>query len=84
MNWRETRAVHALIGNDAPEVQTGFTRGIVATGLASIANTILILLPIDAEATVQLMAAMNGALIMGSFLLFGFLDRWMKRNGWKP
>ena len=84
MKLRETRAAHALIGNDTPPVQVGFTRGIVATGLASIANTILLLLPVDAEVKVQLLVAMNPALIMASYLIFGFLDRWMKRNGWKP
>ena len=84
MKLRDTRVAHALIGNDAPEVQTGLTRGIVATGLASILNAAVLFLPIDDGAKAQLIAALSGAVIMGSYLVFAFLDRWMKRHGWKP
>ena len=79
MSIRDT-AWHSLAGNDAPPVAVGFTRGILATGLASIANTILILAPMDAEAKVQLMAAMNGALIMASYVVYAFLEPWFKRH----
>ena len=43
MRLRDTRVVHALIGNDTPEVQTGLTRGIVATGLASILKSLALI-----------------------------------------
>ena len=84
MELRDTRAAHALIGNDAPEVQTGLTRGILAAGMAGIVNTILLLLPIDNASKAALMATINPTLIMLSYLLYAFLDKWMKSHGWKP
>ena len=73
-------AWHSLAGNDAPPVAVGFTRGMVATGLVSVVNAILIVLPMDDAAKVQLMAALNGALIMASYLVFAFLEPWFKRH----
>ena len=84
MKLRDTRAVHALIGNDTPEVQTGITRGIVATGLISLVNAAILFAPIDDAAKAQFIAAINGFLIAASFVLFALLDRWMKKHGWKP
>ena len=73
-------AWHNLAGNDAPAVQVGFTRGIVAAGLMSVANTLLVFSPIDDAAKVTLMATMNPALILASYLVYSYLEPWFKRH----
>ena len=73
-------AWHSLAGNDAPPVAVGFTRGILAAGMAGIVNTILLLLPIDNAAKAALMATINPTLIMLSYLLYAFLEPWFKRH----
>ncbi|MEK0324219.1 MAG: hypothetical protein QQN63_00815 [Nitrosopumilus sp.] len=71
---------HSIAGNDAPPVQVGFTRGILAAGIAGIVNTTLLLLPIDDAAKAALMATINPTLIMLSYLLYAFLEPWFKRH----
>ena len=79
MRLRDT-AWHSLAGNDAPPVQVGFTRGILAAGMAGIVNAILIFLPMEPEAKVALIATLNPVLIMLSYLVFAFLEPWFKRH----
>ena len=78
---RDSRVVHALLGNDTPPTVTGLTRGIVAAGLTGIVQAVIVFLPIPDAQKIELMAALAPTVIFLSYLLFGFLDQRMKGNG---
>ena len=79
MNW----LYHSLVGNDAPPEQTGFTRGVVMGAIVAVVNTVLLFIPMDDGQKVQVMTAMNPALLLLSFVAYGFLDRWLTNAGRK-
>ena len=79
MRLRDT-AWHSLAGNDAPPVQVGFTRGMVAAALVGALNAILIFAPMDDTAKLGLVGTLNPALILASYIVYAFLEPWFKRH----
>ena len=79
-NW----LYHGLVGNDAPEGQVGFTRGIVLAGIMGPLNVVVLTLPIDGETKAIILASLNPTMGMLSYLLFAVMDKWLRSNGRKP
>ena len=75
---------HGMLGNDAPEVQVGFTRGTLLLAMQGVLNGVLLVLPLDAELKVGLMASLTPTLGFVSYMGFAILDRWLKAKGLKP
>ena len=75
---------HGMLGNDAPEVQVGFTRGGLLLAIQGAMNAVLLFLPIDAELKVGLFVSLNPTLGFASYVGFAVLDRWLKAKGLKP
>ena len=75
---------HGLIGNDAPEGQVGFTRGVVLAGIMGPLNVTVLLLPLDGETKAIILASLNPTMGMLSYLMFAWMDKWLKGTGRKP
>ena len=79
MEVKENRMLEALAGNSTPPEQTGLNRGLVAAALTGIVNAVLLFLPLDEQAKTSLFASLNPTIVLVSFVLFGYLERWVKR-----
>ena len=66
---------HRLAGNPVQPEVTGLTRGIVSAGLTGIVNAVIIIVPIDQDTKVQLLATLNPAITLGSYIVYGWFDR---------
>ena len=75
---------HGMLGNDAPEVQVGFTRGTLLLAMQGALNAVLLVLPLDWEVRAGLMASLNPTLGFVSYMGFAVLDRWLRAKGLKP
>ena len=78
MKMRDTKIVHALLGNDTAPTVTGLTRGLVAAGMGGAVQAVLIFVPIPDAQKVELMTALGPGVILLSYVLFGFLDQHTK------
>ena len=79
-NW----LYHSLVGNDAAPERTGLTRGVVMAAVVGVVNAVLLFIPMDDGQKVQVMTALNPALLLLSYIAYGFLDRWLTNTGRKP
>ena len=69
---------HNLVGNARSRRTVGATRGVVAAAMMGFVNMLLIFIPIPDEQKVELLAAVSPVVILGSYMLYGQLDRTVK------
>ena len=66
---------HNILGNARSRRTVGFNRGVVAAAMMGVVNFVMILIPIPAETKVELNVALGPVIILGSYMLFGQLDK---------
>ena len=74
---------HGITGNAATEEQVGITRGIVAAALAEVVALIVGVIPMDIGMENYVLSHTGAIVIFASFVLYGYLDKWLKERGIK-
>ena len=69
---------HNIFGNGRSRRTVGFNRGALAAAMMGAVNFVMILIPIPAETKVELNVALGPVIILGSFMLYGHIDKAVK------
>ena len=74
---------HSILGTNPGAAPTtiGFNRGVVAAALLGIINAILVFVPIADDQKLELLAAVNPIVILGSYMVYGFFDQAVRKGG---
>jgi len=75
---------HGLTGNKAKEQQVAWTRGLVAAALTEVVALVVRCLPMGLEMENYVVTHTVAIVVLLSFLVFGYLDRWLRSKGIKP
>lgn len=74
---------HGLTGNDGAEGQVGLTRGTIAAALTELVYLTVRWLPVSVDDKLDIGAHTTALVVLVSFLLYAYLDKWLKRLGKK-
>ena len=75
MKVKDMKLYHGLTGNDASPAVTGWTRGAVVSAIVALTNMVILLVPIAAATQAVILTGVIPAVVLFSFVLFGYLDK---------
>lgn len=75
---------HSVTGNAASEERTSLTRGLVAAALAECVALIVGALPMGLDMQNHVLMHTSAIVVLLSFVVYGYLDKWLRGRGVKP